>query len=203
MWTTFKYENMKKATFLTVLFSFFILQCALAQIQGTNNIGADGTVAVKAGFNLSSLGGDSRYDYGSKPGFHIGGLVEIPFSDVIILQPEVLLSFQGSGTFLDDDINLFYLNVPLIGKYNVWDNLFIEAGPQFSILLSSNIDEDTYGTLVTPDKSTFDIGFALGAGYRLDENFYFQLRFIPGFINVVKDFDSKNRVLQISASYFF
>ncbi|WP_299528723.1 porin family protein [Ulvibacterium sp.] len=194
---------MKKIAFLIVLFSFLSSQNTLAQIQGTSNIGADGTVAVKAGFNLSALGGDSRYDYGTKPGFHLGGLVEIPFSDVIILQPEVLLSFQGSGTFLEDDINLFYLNVPLIGKYNVWDNLFIEAGPQLSVLLSSNIDEDTYGTLVTPDKNTLDIGFAFGAGYRLDENFYFQLRFIPGFINVVKDFDSKNRVAQISASYFF
>jgi len=194
---------MKNTALFTMVLAIFCANHLVAQIQGTSNIGADGTVAVKAGFNLSSLGGDSRYDYGTKPGFHLGGLVEIPFSDVIILQPEALLSFQGSGTFLDEDVNLFYLNIPLIAKYNVWDHLFIEAGPQIGILLSSNIDENTYGTLVTPDTNTLDFGFALGAGYRLDDNFYFQLRFIPGFINVVKDFDSKNRVAQLSASYFF
>lgn len=165
----------------------------------------DFNLGVKAGFNLSSLGGDSRYNYATKPGFHIGGLAEIPFSDEITLQPEVLLSFQGSGTggtLYSGDINLFYLNVPLMAKYNVWDELYVEAGPQLGLLLSSNIDADSYNTSVTPDKNSLDIGLGVGAGYRLNDEFYFQLRFVPGLVNVVKDFSSKNRVFQLSAVYF-
>ncbi len=162
----------------------------------------DISFGAKAGLNLSSLGGTNRYDYALKPGFHIGGVAEIPFSDKIILQPETLLSFQGSETWADN-INLFYLTIPVVAKYNVWDKLYVEAGPQLGILLSDNVDEDTYGPFTDPDVNTLDIGVTFGAGYRLNDNFYFQLRFNPGFVNVVKDYTSKNKVVQLSAVYFF
>ncbi len=198
---------MKKQNFCFVIaIVFFGIQQMIAQsiVQGTSSISrSDLAFAAKAGFNLSSLGGDSRYDYASKPGFHIGGLVEVPFSDKIILQPEALLSFQGNGAYFDDDINLLYLSIPLIAKYNVWDALYIEAGPQLGLLLSNNIDRETYNTIVDPNVNSLDVGLALGAGYRLDDNFYFQIRFNPGFVNVIEDIKSKNRVLQLSACYFF
>lgn len=196
---------MKNKLFLVGILFFLGAQLTISQIQGTSSSSASGDVqfAAKAGFNIASLGGENVYNYATKPGFHVGGLVEIPFSDKILLQPEVLISLQGSGTLYTDNVNLFYLNVPLMAKYNVWDALYIEAGPQLGLLLSSNIDENTYGTLVTPDKNSLDVGIGIGAGYRLNDNFYFQVRFVPGFINVVKDIKSKNRVFQISASYFF
>ena len=118
------------------------------------------------------------------------------------MQPEALVSFQGSGngiTGLSNDINLFYLNVPGALKYNVWNELHIEAGPQLSALLGNNIDDFEFyrGT------NKIDIGLFVGAGYRLDDNFYFQLRYNAGFVNAIEDVTSKNRVLQVSAVYFF
>lgn len=204
-----KFKRMNKQNFCFVIaIIFFGVQQMMSQtiVQGTSSMSrSDLAFAAKAGFNLSSLGGDSRYDYAAKPGFHIGGLVEIPFSDEILLQPEALLSFQGNGAYFDEDINLLYLSIPLIAKYNVWDELYVEAGPQLGLLLSNNIDRETYGNSYVndPDVNSLDVGLAIGAGYRLDENFYFQIRFNPGFVNVIEDFKSKNRVMQLSACYFF
>lgn len=158
---------------------------------------------AKAGLNLSSLGGDAAYNYSVKPGFHIGGVLEVPFSDKISIQPEALISLQGSGGFFLEDLNFWYLNVPVMAKYNIWDELYIEAGPQFGVLLSDNLDGNAYGGGgVFEESNGIDIGIGVGAGYRLDDNFYFQIRFSAGAINAIEDITSKNRVFQVSAVYF-
>ncbi|MFX0557658.1 porin family protein [Maribacter sp. CXY002] len=186
---------MKKLLFIVAIFSVGVLSLSA---QDDLRFGA------KAGLNISSLGGDAAYSYDSKLGFHLGGVVEIPFNDIITVQPEAFISLQGSGGFFEDDLNFWYLNIPVLAKYNVWDQIYIEAGPQIGLLLSNNLDGNTYGgTLETFDATNgLDIGLAIGAGYRLDENFYFQLRFTAGFINAIEDITSKNRVVSVSAVYF-
>ncbi len=181
---------MKKIALFVTLFSLVITSNGNAQ---------DISFGAKAGLNISSLSSSGSTGFGSKPGFHVGGVAEIPFSDDILIQPEVLLSFQGSGDGLSgfsNDINLFYLNIPVAVKYNVWDELYVEAGPQLGVLLGNNLDDFLL------DSNSIDIGAVVGAGYRLDDNFYFQLRFNAGFINAIEDVTSKNRVLQVSAIYF-
>ncbi len=157
---------------------------------------------AKAGLNVSSLGGDANLSYDAKLGFHVGGVLEIPFSDKLMIQPEALISYQGSGGFFQDDLNFWYLNVPVMAKYNVWDELYVEAGPYVGLLLSNNVDRNISGGVSLDDTNGLDLGLGIGAGYRLDENFYFQVRFSAGFINVIEDVNSKNRVFQVSAVYF-
>ncbi len=186
---------MKKLVFVTVLLSLMTYK---STAQDGMRFGA------KAGLNVSSLGGDAVYSYDAKLGFHAGGVLEIPFSDKIIIQPEALISLQGSGGFFQDDLNFVYLSIPVVAKYNVWDALYIEAGPQVGLLLSNNLDGNTFGTGQNFDETNgLDLGLTVGAGYRLNENFYFQARFAAGFINAIEDVTSKNRVFQVSAVYFF
>ena len=191
---------MKKLAFISLTLVFMGTQFVMSQGSGDIRFGA------KAGFNLASMGGDSRYSYDSKPGFHLGGAVEIPVTDKISVQPEALVSLQGSGGFFQDDLNFWYVNIPVMVKYNIWDALNIEAGPQLGVLVSDNLDGNAFGG-GTPGASNasnkIDIGFGAGAGYALDDNFYFQLRYNVGVINAIKDIGSKNRVLQLSAIYFF
>lgn len=182
-----------------------IILIACITLLGISQINAQSDIrfGAKAGLNISTLGGDSSLSYDPKPGFHLGGVLEIPFSDKIILQPEALISLQGSGGFFQDDLNFWYLNVPVMAKYNVWDELYIEAGPQLALLLSNNLDGNVFGTgLAFDTTNSIDFGLAVGAGYRLDDNFYFQLRFNAGFINSIENLSSKNRTFQISAVYF-
>lgn len=182
---------MKKIALFVIVVSFIFVNQGNAQ---------DLSLGVKAGLNVSSLGGAANNSYGSKPGFHAGIVAEMALSDAFLVQPEALISFQGSGngiTGLSNDINLFYLNIPVALKYNVWNELHIEAGPQLSALLGNNLEDFALGA------NKIDFGLFVGAGYRLDDNFYFQLRYNAGFINAIEDVTSKNRVLQVSAIYFF
>jgi hypothetical protein len=181
--------------FLTL--TMFMIGATVLMAQDVMRFGA------KAGLNISSLGGDANLSYDAKAGFHVGGVLEIPFSDELIIQPEALISYQGSGGFFQDDLNFWYLNVPVVAKYNVWDELYVEAGPYIGLLLSNNVDRNISGTGTSIDATNgLDLGLGIGAGYRLDENFYFQLRYSTGFINVIENVNSKNRVLSVSAVYF-
>ncbi|ASV31403.1 porin family protein [Maribacter cobaltidurans] len=182
---------------VVLMVSLVIMGCYSIIAQDDMRFGA------KAGFNVSSLGGDANLSYDAKAGFHVGGVLEIPFSEELIIQPEALISYQGSGGFFQDDLNFWYLNVPVMAKYNVWDELYVEAGPYIGLLLSNNVDRNISGTGASFDATNgVDLGLGIGAGYRLDENFYFQARYSAGFINVIEDVNSKNRVFSVSAIYF-
>ena len=183
------FKDMKKITLFAVFFGLMLINKGIAQ---------DISFGVKAGLNVSSLGGAALG--GSKPGFHAGMAAEIGLSDAFIVQPEALVSLQGRGdgfTGLSNNINLFYLTIPVALKYNIWDELYIEAGPQLSALLGDNLED--FGV----ESNSIDFGLFIGAGYRLTDNFYFQLRYSAGAINAIEDVTSKNRVLQASAVYFF
>ncbi|RRQ47644.1 PorT family protein [Maribacter algicola] len=185
---------MKKIVFLV---SFFLMGYYTVTAQEITRFGA------KAGFNLSTLGGDALYSFDPKAGFHLGGVLEIPFSDNIIIQPEALISLQGSGGFFQDDLNFWYLNIPVMAKYNVFDELYIEAGPYLGLLLSNNLDGNTFvGGQTFDETNGLDLGLGIGAGYRLDENFYFQARYSAGLINAIEDLKTKNRVFALSVVYF-
>lgn len=189
-----------KVHFFSIIFLIASLWSINLKAQSDIRFGA------KAGLNVSSLGGDASYSYDAKVGFHVGGVLEIPFSDAIMIQPEALISLQGSGGFFESNLNFWYLTIPVVAKYNVWDDLYIEAGPQLNLLLSDNLDDNLYGGSIGQqaigESNGLDFGLAVGAGYQLNDNFYFQLRFNVGFINAIKDVASKNRVFQVSAVYF-
>ncbi len=183
-----------KLYFITALFLFTLSVKAQDEIR----------FGPKAGFNAANLSGDAIYSYDMKPGFHLGVALEAPISGALMLQPEVLISLQGSGGFFQDDLNFWYLNVPVMAKYNVFDEFYVEAGPQIGLLFADNLEGNAFAGAPTVSQSSngFDIGLGIGAGYRLDENFYFQLRFNAGIVNAIEDISSKNRVFQISAIYF-
>ena len=182
------------------LYPFLLLVLSFTLITSAQDV----RFGPKAGFNLAKLGGDAIYSYDLKPGFHLGGALEIPVSDTFYVQPEALISLQGSGGFFQDDLNLWYLNVPVMGKLRIFDEVYVEAGPQLGFLISDNLEGNYFGGEPNVDQNSngIDFGLGVGAGYRLDDNFYFQLRFNAGMINSIKDIKSKNRVLQIAAIYF-
>lgn len=160
---------------------------------------------VKGGVNVASIGGGNNYvgvaGLGSKVGFHLGGVVESPFSEKFSLQAELLYSLQGSKWSIGSgsNLNLNYINLPILGKYYIIEGLSAEAGPLVGFLLSTNADKADYGTI--------DIAFAIGASYKLNENIFFSLRYNKGISNINKndsiDYNNQNNVFQISAGYMF
>jgi len=164
-------------------------------------------IGAKAGLNLATLQPELT---DSRTSFHLGGMAEIKLMDAFSIQPELLYSAHGAKDQKDVDNNeifkLDYLNLPVMAKYYVIEALSIEAGPQLGVLLSAK-REDNGETEDRKDitKST-DIGFALGAGYRLENGLNFGLRYYFGsdVNDISEDSDKfKNRVFQISVGYFF
>jgi hypothetical protein len=174
---------------------------------------------VKGGLNISSLnGGDAYYgSYGSKIGFHVGGLAEVKINDKFSVQPEVLLSSKGTdynyglgfyGLGTTSKVNLLYVDLPVMVKFYPIPHLSAELGPNVGVLVSAkNVGNTTVD--VKNDYNSVDFGMNIGAGYELKQGIMFQLRYNIGLADVSKDFTSgynytdKNSVLSLSVGYKF
>ena len=157
---------------------------------------------VKAGVNIADLGGDVDTE-GSLTSFHVGGVAEVKLTETFSVQPELLYSMQGANIADGVDLELSYLNVPIMAKYYVMEGLSIEAGPQVGFLLSADQDgEDVKDTVKSVD-------FALNGGvaYDLQMGVFFQARYSAGLsdINDVDGVDMKatNNVFSLSVGYKF
>lgn len=193
-----KTRIMRKLSILTVL-AFLTFLSANSQ---------DFAFGVKGGVNVASVGGNTYAgigglsSFGSKISFHVGGVVEIPISEKIAVQPELLYSSQGSKWAINsagNNLKLDYVNLPIMVKYYVIKGLSAEAGPLAGFLLSTNADKEDYQSL--------DIAIGIGASYKIGDNLFVGLRYNKGIMNINKDSDfngtNQNNVFQISAGYAF
>ena len=198
-----------KNLFLAAVFTALTVTSAFA--QGEVRFG------LKGGLNLASIGGDAIYagfgGFNSRTSFHIGALVEIPFTDKISLQPEVLYSSQGSktnyGFGTSADTKLDYIAIPIMGKYHIIAGLSGELGPVINILASAEgLDSNTaiVGDVKDQYKS-LDIGIGIGASYRLPMGLFGSLRYNKGVTDINDDMNvtgkNQNNVFQVSAGYTF
>lgn len=156
------------------------------------------TFGIKAGLNLSNMvmkDDDDTYsdDYKMLPGFHLGVVADIPFSDMFSFEPGLLLStkgfkFEESEEYMGETMeskmkmSLYYLDIPLNLKasFGSGDTKFYGTfGPYLGMGLSGKYkseitimgeteseDEDVkWGTDEEDDDlKRFDFGVAFGAG---------------------------------------
>lgn len=180
---------------------------------------------VKGGVNFANMTVDDIGKLKSRSAFHIGGLLEITFSEFLSIQPEVLYSLQGAKHIdkghigLNIDIELDYIQVPVMAKFYVTDGFSLEVGPQISFLVSSKSEYE--GTISGSgnvegedlfDFSSIDISIGLGASYQLPMGVFFTARYNLGKTNLnngiiyestFEDIKIYNRVFQLSAGYSF
>ncbi len=142
---------------------------------------------VKGGVNFSTLSGNSSLD--ARTGYHIGVVGQVSLVDKFAIQPEILYSAQGA-----DNLDIDYVNIPILLKYKFLKFLSFDAGPQFGILVN-----DEYSDIV--ETKSFDVSAALGAGVEFGK-FFGQLRYNIGITDVIEDVDSKNGTFQVSVGYY-
>lgn len=185
----------------TLFLSGFFQMNGQTVFQGTGpSSGSSESFAFggKAGLNISTWMGKDRSDVSAKPGLYFGGVAEIPaFIDDLYIQPELLVSLVGADIG-PSNVNLTYITLPMMGKYHIIDEVAIEFGPQLGFLIGDNWEEDLQGQ----DTKKIDLGLNVGGGYRLNENFYFQLRFNFGLSQVLDVANVRNGALSIGACYF-
>jgi hypothetical protein len=185
----------------------------LASLCSTGLLAQGIDFGVKAGANIANqkLTGDFNLDTKAIVSFHGGVFVVWMFTEQLGLQPELLLSMQGSkdkDDMYDYKITTNYVSIPVLVRYNINDMFSVHAGPQFGILVSAKEEFDGDKEDIKEDFKTMDIGLAIGAEANLPvPNLGVGLRYIIGLTNVLSDdgsFDDtelKNGVFQIYVTY--
>jgi hypothetical protein len=165
-------------------------------------------LGIKGGANVNKLTGQSFTDKFSF-GYHIGGFIEIGIGKKLSLQPEVFVSQIKQDTssqfraiynnllgVAPSNIQLSYLNLPILLGYKLSDQFSIQLGPQYSILMNQNAN------LLQNGKNAFKNGdFSVLGGLQLEvSKFRIYGRYVVG-LNNLNDIDKmdewKNQSLQI------
>ncbi|OYU85724.1 MAG: opacity protein [Flavobacterium sp. BFFFF2] len=193
-----------------ILLGFFVLS-TLANAQGFH-------MGIKGGLNVSQLSKQTDQTVSSAYGFHAGVLAEIKVLGKASFQPELLFSAQGSkaetqnlGATTTYTDKLYYLQLPLMAKVFVFKGLFVEAGPQFGLLLSANRVTDVANAAsssndIKGNLKSFDYAANVGVGYDLFSHLMANVRYSFGLndINDTPNGDAvKNGVFQLSLAVKF
>ena len=128
--------------YLSFIVAVFFLMTTASQAQTFK-------AGVKFGTTVNKLSG---YSFSEKFsfGYHAGAFAEIKLSDRLFLQPEVLFSQVNTDTSNQfrqlynlnattiSNIKLSYLSVPLLLNYKLNKVIYLQAGPQYGILIDQN-----------------------------------------------------------------
>lgn len=218
-----------------------LIGCSLLSAQENTSSKASNpvTFGVKGGLNASTITTSHNYE-DSKPkvGFNAGVFANIPIASKFSIQPE--LSYNQVGSKIETDarydipgtvvrmrntgsVSLGYLSLPVMLQYNLLPNLYVEAGPEFGLLLGGKTENSwtetrTSGNNISVTSSsndikinkdfynTFNMGIGIGAGYFFTSNFGVTARFTAGITDIYKYNDgdaARNNTFQVGVAYKF
>lgn len=185
---------MKKVIFVAVI--------ALFSLVGVN---AQTSFGAKAGLNSATLIGDID---GNKSliGFNAGVFAEIALADSFYIQPELFYSTQGTDDYQHllskYKLNLDYINLPIMFKYDVANRFYLEAGPQVGFLVSAKRGDVDVKDIF----ETTDFGANFGLSYGFTETIFAQARYNIGLSDIYKNEGNdkvSNAVISFSLGYKF
>jgi hypothetical protein len=206
------------------LFKFFTVSAlvlgtvitAQAQEDASNADSMSASFGVKGGVNFATLNGDDIDSPDSRTSFHVGVFAELPVTSMFSVQAEALYSGQGaeanfSGSDGDKaELQLDYINVPVLAKFYIIEGLSIEAGPQFSFLVNDEFDfnpNSNDGDIDLEDSpfeaKSFEFGVAGGLTFQTSMGLFATARYIQGVTDVYDDADIKNSNFQLGIGFKF
>lgn len=161
-------------------------------------------------------------------GFHVGGYVHIPISEVFSFEPGLQYSKKGYSIKGDFQIPVLkylginaraqvqshYIDIPLVLKANVVKGLQVYAGPQVSYLVRSSLNAKlgilgisifNKGFGITQRFNKIDMGLTGGIGYEFDNGLNIQAGYDYGLSKLDKNdnYAAYNRVVKISMGFTF
>ncbi|MGV3460567.1 MAG: porin family protein [Flavobacterium sp.] len=213
------------------LFKFFTagalmlgaMTVANAQEDASNSDSMAISWGVKGGVNFANLNGDDFGDADSRTSFHVGALVEFPLAEIFSLQVEALYSGQGAarsytvsnpldpefGERKDAELQLDYINVPVLAKVYLFKGFSLEAGPQFSFLVNDEYDTDPTGnngdspSPYRDSLNTFEFGAVGGLSFTTEMGLFAYARYNQGISDIADDVKVNNSVFQLGLGYKF
>lgn len=178
---------------------------------------------IKAGMNVSSLSSEEGLEnQKSKIGFNAGLFMNAPIAANFSIQPELIYTQYGDkynanvlGNNYSFTRNLDYIALPIMFQYNATPSFYLEAGPEFGLLVSAKnklTNQDTNNVIdesrnYKDDLNSFNFGLGLGAGYYFTPNIGLTARYVAGFTDIAKDRPTgssvKNNAFQVGLAYKF
>ena len=182
-------------------------------------------IGLKAGYNYATLKGNVSDGANFKPyhGYYAGITLEFPLSNLFSLQVEGIYNRRGanitSNTYGKAKLNLDYLSLPVLARFNVGKGINLHIGPQ----LEYRIDKPNFYfdgtdpvTRVKDDAiDMIDGALTAGIGYTTQSGWFFELRWVQGLTNIFEsdsslshvpfstDYNFKNRTLSVGVGYIF
>lgn len=179
-------------------------------------------VGGRAALNFGTLYGDDADDAPWGLGFAAGVSAKIGLASNMSIVPDVDINLRRNA---DDEAtwSVWALEIPVMFRFNATPELFLEAGPMISFLLSGELsyEDDNVEAAAeefgTPDYgdylNTFEFGLAFGAGYAVMPNLDINARFNLGLTSEIEEIDmgmfgkmeiiQKNMQIQVGATYWF
>lgn len=197
-----------------------LLLGAVATSQAQDDAGNSSSLSprfgIKGGVNFATLNGNDVDSPDSRTSFHAGVFGEFPLTSMVSIQAEALYSGQGaqadfSGSDGDKaELQLDYINVPVLAKFYILEGLSIEAGPQFSFLVNDEFDfnpNSNDGDIDLNDSrfeaNKFDFGVAGGVTFETAMGIFATARYTQGLTEIYDDADIKNSVFQLGVGFKF
>jgi hypothetical protein len=158
-------------------------------------------LGMKLGGQLCNLIASDR-TYLAVPGAVAGAYVPLLVSERLELQPELLISYQGSDLqHVERDatrLRMLYLQVPLSVKLFLTNAINLQAGLQAGRCLQAKADD----TDVTADMRTYDVGFTAGLGVDLQRGVDITARYYGGTsptLIATTGVNPRHRLIQLTA----
>lgn len=189
------------------------------------------TFGLKGGMNVSSVSSDaSLSDKGSKIGFNGGVFMNAPLAENFSIQPELIYTqygdkysqtgqtvVEGTTVLTNQTVSsarhLDYVALPVMFQYNATPSFYLEAGPEFGLLVSAKNKQknETSGNTLAESANYkdningFNVGVGLGAGYYFTPQLGLTARYVAGVndFNKANNAKERNNTFQVGLAYKF
>lgn len=151
------------------------------------------------GANMTKFVGDVSHQK-MKVGIVAGAEFGYNLSQQFGISAGLLYAIQGSKTDgADKNLNVDYLNIPILANYSIIPGLSIKAGPQIGILTRAKYGDYDY----KDEFNSIDLSIPVGLSYEISD-FVIDARYNIGVSNIAKDSGDdkmRNSVIQLTLGY--
>jgi hypothetical protein len=161
--------------------AFACIGLSLTNVQAQTNSNAP-EFGIKGGVSFSNIYNTKIDDNNMLTSFNAGFYGAFPLGGIISIQPEILYSSKGGELTYNNafvkgktEFKLNYIEVPILLKVNITNNLSVHAGPYFAYLIDAELNNDADGNAIdfennykNDDFNKFDAGISAGIGYGFD-----------------------------------
>jgi hypothetical protein len=194
--------------YLIGLLTAILFTCNVVAQHGNTPVGHV-NIGIKGGLNVYNVHNDDGTKYDPRVAYHFGIIGHVHLGNHFAIQPGVIYSAQGAKYIIGNEtinINLDYIDVPVLFQY-MFDNGFrIQAGPQVGFLVSAKTKSDNSTIDNKDDLKPLDLAVSLGLSYvHPSTGLGIDARYNLGVNNINEGNSSKstNRGFQLGLFYIF